>query len=405
MPSSHNRSRRETVSRTMSRLLRHGTRARGDSLAINLQDGGSVMISALLTHSALRPMHVTQSELMAITDEKDSDNKKRFEVEATHDDPIARCLQGHTLPVTRVNVVFNRPHQRYLIHATDSAAAAEILRSGMKQMKHRQEFHFVELNYDSRQSKYLINISHVRSKLIWLVLDTQLAASTGYSFGKLSNGVAVSVGCPDSQINRSVFAPAWLSDTQRVSINALLADEPRIVIIDHDASTRPSPKLLPYRSPDSDVSYHAKRPRSTVLSPPIPELSVSDYQHNSPTPSQLELPENERPPSWSPADVSPPPKKPRPYTPSSSAVTHDAISTPKPAAFVPPTPTATLQPGPAFFHPGFQANTAPQYVLSLPPVAPQLTPNQSTVDIQTFVDIDVSLEVDRRLAHLGNPPR
>ena len=127
----------------MSRLLRHGPRKSEDELNINLHGGGSVLVSELLGHSALRSMRISQSEPVQITNEKDSGNRMRFEVEDTHDGPNVRCLQGHTLPVDRVNVIYNRPHQRYLLHSTDSHDASEILRSGMKQMKNRQEFHFV----------------------------------------------------------------------------------------------------------------------------------------------------------------------------------------------------------------------------------------------------------------------
>ena len=134
-----------------------------------------MLIADLMRHPALSAAHLAKADVMSITLEKDIDRKKRFEAEASPDGSKVRCLQGHTLPVTRVNVSFNRPNQRYLIHAAKASAAAEILRTGMKQMKNQKEFHFVELNYDSRQSKYLINHHHVSTKMIRLASDTPLA--------------------------------------------------------------------------------------------------------------------------------------------------------------------------------------------------------------------------------------
>ena len=140
----------------MSRLLRHSPRSNEPEQTLNLTDGGSVRVSALLNHPAMSRTHVTQAEISTITCERDIDRKMRFEVEATLDGPKVLCLQGHTLPVTRVNVVPNRPHQRYLIHATGASSSEEILRSGTKRMENRHEFHFSELNDDARQSKYLV---------------------------------------------------------------------------------------------------------------------------------------------------------------------------------------------------------------------------------------------------------
>ena len=161
--------------------------------------------------------------------------------------------------------------------------------------------------------------------MVWLVLDTQLAGGMGYRFEKLSNGVVVSSGDSDSQIHMSVFFSAWLSDTQRIAIPELLAYDTRIVIIDQGTDGYPDPQRIPSESPESLRSAR-KKSRSQPDFSPIPELSVSDYRPQSPTPTELELQESERPPSWSPAGISPPPKKARPITPSSSAVTDSAAS-------------------------------------------------------------------------------
>ena len=80
----------------MSRLLLHGPHKNQGKLAINLDDGGSVMINQLLQHSALKLQNVTYDEVMSISMEKGGDRKLRFEVEATASGAEIRRLQGHT---------------------------------------------------------------------------------------------------------------------------------------------------------------------------------------------------------------------------------------------------------------------------------------------------------------------
>ena len=399
MPSSsHHHSRINTISRMTSRLLRHGPRRKEGRLDINLQDGGSVLVSGFLLRCAMRQMHVTQAEVMHIATERESGRKMRFEIEATLSGPKIRCLQGHTLPVTRVNAELARTHQRYLLHATDTHAAAEILRSGMQQMKNRQEFHFVELNYDTRQSNYLISNNHTIAKRVWLVLDTQLAAGMGYRFVKLNNGVVVSSGDADGQINRSVFVSVWLSDTQSISMRELLTEDHKIVVIDHDTREHQNPRMLPSDSPDPPRANRERMSRTPVLPPEMPDLSVSDYQPQSPTPSQMELPESERPPSRTPAGESPPMKKARPATPTLHPNPDDVADN------TTVVPSAAKSPSPTFTPQGFTSLQPPQFILNMPPQVPQLSPNTTTIDLQAQIAQEASKEVDRRLAHMGQPP-
>ena len=50
MPAGPRYTREESISRHMSRLLRHGPNAREAALPLNLEDGGSIYVSALLNH-------------------------------------------------------------------------------------------------------------------------------------------------------------------------------------------------------------------------------------------------------------------------------------------------------------------------------------------------------------------
>ena len=145
----------------------------------------------------------------------------------------------------------------------------------------------------------------------------------GYSFEKLGVGVVVSGGGSDAQIHHSVFVSSWLSDTRRISIIELWADDSRIVIVDQDASLHTPPKRIYSHPPEYPRTDHSKRPRSPILSQPTPILSVPDYQPTPPTTSQLDLPESERPPSWSTSEVSHPPKTPCPSSRDSEAETRN----------------------------------------------------------------------------------
>ena len=294
-PGMYNRT--ESISRHMSRLLRHGPRAGEPALDLDLNDGGSAMIEKLLRCDTFGRMDVAQAEIISIPHEKDIDREKRFDIEATPDGPKILRHQGHTLPVVRKPDFRNRERHRYLIHATETEHAAEILRAGMKQMKNRQEFHFSELAYGDRQFQYIPNSRHIHSNRVWLVLDTQLASSIGYSFTKFDNGVVVCAGV-DSQIHSSVFVSAWLSGIHRISVKELMAEGNKLVTIDHDALRPPPKRVFIQQTQESEPSIPetGKRGHSPSASPRLGPLSVSDYQPTSPTPSQLGLPELERPP-------------------------------------------------------------------------------------------------------------
>ena len=315
MPATGRMSRTQTISRHMSRMLRHGANPREHRLDLDLADGGSVLISTLLRHPTYARLHVAQSEIMEICKEQDSSHKLRFDVEATRGGPKVRCFQYHTLPAVRTSDRGAKDRNRYLIQSTDVISATAILRGGMKQTRHRTESHFVELQYDGRQAGYITSASRGgASPKIWLVLGTDPAASLGYAFTKLPNVEVASDG-NSTEINRSVFVSAWVSDTQRVSIQELLNPDHDIVIIDHD-NERPHPKRMENlrRATSPQVNQRTASPAS----PPIPTVSVSDYHPPSPTPSQLDLPESERPASWSPAENHPTKRMKLPPSPSTS---------------------------------------------------------------------------------------
>ena len=66
----HRYSRNESISRHMSRLLRHGPRAGEPPLNLDIEDGGVILVSSLLKRHALSRMHLAQSEVASISHEK-----------------------------------------------------------------------------------------------------------------------------------------------------------------------------------------------------------------------------------------------------------------------------------------------------------------------------------------------
>ena len=96
MPAGPRYTREESISRHLSRLLRHGADGREPPLALNLDDGGRMMVSALLGFPTLKRMHVTQDDVMTAAQERDTSNKLRFDLIATLDGPKIRCFQCHT---------------------------------------------------------------------------------------------------------------------------------------------------------------------------------------------------------------------------------------------------------------------------------------------------------------------
>ena len=262
--------------------------------------------------------------------------------------------------MSRVEEPHHLKRHRHLIRATGVAAASEILQSGMRQMRNMEEFHFAEMEYDERQAQYITSGSN--SRRVWLILDTQLAAGLGYTFSKLPNGVVLSQGI-GSAIHRSVFASEWISDTQRISIPELVSDSKKLVTVDHDDAHPP-----PRRTDVPSRSEPSKRNRSPTLSSSINPSAVTDCQSAFPTPSQLGLPENERPASWTPPDeVAPERVRHCSSSPvSGPTVTRSPEIQPKPPIL------QTEHSEPIFSHAGFRNvashGPAPGYVAMLPPM-------------------------------------
>ena len=385
---SHRYSRAESISRHMSRLLRHGPRGGEPPLDSNLADGGSIPASALIRHQVIARMHMAQAEVSSISHEKDNGRKRRCDIEATHDGPKIRCRQCHILPATRPPDVRTRSHQRYLLHAAEPESAAQVLRGGMQQIRNIQERHFVELPYDGRQ---IVNKRHRRPNRVLLGLDTQLASGVGYAFTKIPNRVVFSDGI-DSFIHRSVSVSEWLSDNQRISATELMGPERKIVTSDRDQS-HPRPSGWPM----IDLVLRPLIPENHPFPPPIPTklttLSLSEYQPTSPTPSQRGSP--------SPKDLRlgtllalrPHPKRIR-HGARQAPVEQSNVTPPKPPVVNHPPPVPRAKP--IFPHAGFLTVS--------PPAPPQLAPNPSTLALQEQIDASVAKEVERRLARLGKPP-
>ena len=215
-----------------------------------------------------------------------------------------------------------------------------------------------------------------------------LEAWIGYTFTKLPNGVVVRDGI-DSHIHRSVFASTWISDTHRISTDELMEPGDNLVAADHDEA-HPPPRRM----------ETGKRSISPAVSPTRAAVSVSDYQPTSPNPSQLELPEAERTPSWSQAENSQPPKRQRPGTAPSTSDARYVLGTapppsetrqvtmPQPPVIRPPLPAPQPEPALTFARSGFLTVTRP--------CLPQLPPNPPDRALQDQIDLAVSREVYRK---------
>ena len=384
MPAPPRYPRQESISRHLSRLLRHGPNSREPSLPLDLEDGGSISINVLLEYPTFKKMRAARSEILDAAQERDPSNKLRFDLAPTADGAKIRCFQCHTLIVSRQEEPTHAEHHRYLIHATSPENARAILKEGTKQPSGRREFHFVEVEYDNRQAQYIINNKNNRATRVWLVLDAMLAHGLGYTFSKLSNGVVVSPGI-NSHIHKGVFISAWLSDTQRISAPQLIQSADNLVTIDHDGN-HPPPRLLDV---PLDVIIR-KRSRSPVRSPSPVLPSVPDYSPASPTPSQLDLPEQERPASWTPSEEAPT-KRTKAASVASSASVTTAAAAASPVI-------SPLAPPPA------SRNFSQEGFVPVSTKAPILTPSSSALALQETIEESVAREVERRLAHLGQPP-
>ena len=153
--------------------------------------------------------------------------------------------------------------------------------------------------------------------------------------------------------------------------------------IDHDGN-RPPPRRL-----DASLGAIIRiRSRSPARSPSPALPSVPDYSPASPTPSQLDLPENERPYSWTPNDEVPPKRTNAGSVVSSPSATTAAAS-PELAPKAPPPPPSSF---------------APEGFVPVSAKAPTLTPRSPALALQETIEESVAREVERRLSHLGQQP-
>ena len=156
----------------------------------------------------------------------------------------------------------------------------------------------------------------------------------------------------------------------------------KLVTIDHDGNHPP-----PRRIEESLDSITRKRSRTPVRSPSPTLPVVNEYSPASPTPSQLDLPENERPASWPPADETAP-EKVKSASLSSVSVTTQAASPVTTVKSPPPTSSAF----------------PPEGFLPVLPHPPTLTPSPAAQALQERIEESVAREAERRLAHYGQPP-
>ena len=133
------------ISKTMSRVLRHGADlAREGPLHLNLRDGASALVNEMIAHSAFRRLHATKEDIASCSNERDKSNKMRFELYTAAGGDRARAFQGHTVEAEPCQEHTRMMSQRFALHATQVASARRIVHEGFRLLTGRQEFHFVE---------------------------------------------------------------------------------------------------------------------------------------------------------------------------------------------------------------------------------------------------------------------
>ena len=177
----------------MGRGLRHGTKRREKPLLLDLDDGGSILVSQLIIRPTFQNLETQRVDIAHCASEKDATRKLRFDLAQVPDGERIRAFQGHTLNVTTPEA-YNLPlRQHYVLHAGNMRAASPILREGFAMQQFgRNEFHLVECPFNARQQQYLRDSSGRNG--VWVLVNARIAARLGSHFRLLPNDVVVTTG-------------------------------------------------------------------------------------------------------------------------------------------------------------------------------------------------------------------
>ena len=204
-----------------------------------------------------------------------------------------------------------------------------------------------------------------------------------YTFSKLPIGAIASTGTK-AHIHRSAFASAWLSDTHRISIPELVESPVALVAIAQDDS-HPQPHRIEEELPNAI----RKRPRTPTGSIDRSVTPAQYYSPESPTSTQIDLPEIERPASRPPADEAP--RKRRKEAIASSGGASTQIGSPIVTSKSHSVHDEPISPPGGFRH------------VQLPD-PPTITPSPCARALEKQIDEAVALEADRLLQRMGIQP-
>ena len=281
--------------------------------------------------------------------------------------------------------------------------ASSILRGWFTlQQSGRDEFHFVEWPFNTRQQQYLRDPPG--RKGVWTLVDERIAARLGSRFRLLPNDVVVTTGHA-GRIDKQCILSVWENDHTMLEMDGLLKETPEL-IVQKSENVYPSPchrdrrcvdtTYAPLSIEGSSSPDKRKRPRS---------VSPKEYRPRSPKPSELGAPGNQRPASWYAVDE---PIGKLSDVPSRAHKQMRIEGFPPRVLYTAPAPVqekshVSKPPAPKMRHDvhpfDMPPSTRPPLASTMPVIA-KFTPipeNFSVCDIQRIIQETVQDEVERRM--------
>ena len=128
-----------SISKNMSRILRHGTDDANEMpIELDLPSGASALVEDLMAHDTFKRLSATMDDVRRCAQEKDKSHKLRFDLYESHDGWRIRAFQGHTAQASAVPEHTGTLTQRFVIHATQVGSARLIANEGFKLIKGRR---------------------------------------------------------------------------------------------------------------------------------------------------------------------------------------------------------------------------------------------------------------------------
>ena len=127
-----------SISKNMSRVLRRGANPRMEEVPnLDLADGGSILVSDLIAHIALRKLHAQRGDIASCAPDAERDQKLRFDIYHGHDGERVWAYQGHTLAVAPPQAHSEKLTNRCLLHGSIISSAGSVFRDCFPAEAHR----------------------------------------------------------------------------------------------------------------------------------------------------------------------------------------------------------------------------------------------------------------------------